>query len=360
MENWKKLEEILLKLPHAHTCLGDEIRLRCPICNKPDDKLYVGPMKNDQFSKEIKLGYNCKQCQYSGIVGKKFLEKLGINYDGTIKDLTKYDPTPTTVKSINPATKLKKLDLKIPNWINPKDQFKVDYLSNRFNRDITVEDLITYKIVLNFRDLLEFNKLKLLEFEDKNDVKRCDFLRFQAKQYSDHFVGMLTLDNNKINFRNINSKYYTEKGKRYMVHVINKNISNPYLYMVSNPINLLTPNPIINMAEGNYDIIGARELYFKDNVENNCVFVAIGTRTAYKRSLSQILKMTGFFNAKINIFADNDKDTNLGWYKDMFKEWKYLFPEITINYNIAKDKNGNDCKDFGNLSNPVELKKFII
>ena len=32
---------------------------------------------------------------------------------------------------------------------------------------------------------------------------------------------------------------------------------------------------------------------------------------------------------------DNDKDTDLNWYRDMFKEWRPLFDKITIHYNKA-------------------------
>ena len=174
-----------------------------------------------------------------------------------------------------------------------------------------------------------------------------------ADEYTKHFVGLLSVDNNKVNLRNINSQKFA--NKRYMVHVINKNIGNPYMYMPSSELNLLAPNPVINMAEGNYDIIGAKELYFKDE-RNDMVFVAIGTRSAYKRALNQVFKMTGWLNASVNVFADNDKDTDLDWYREMFKEWRPLLDRITINYNVAVDSNGKPCKDFGNLSNPVQLE----
>jgi hypothetical protein len=155
-----------------------------------------------------------------------------------------------------------------------------------------------------------------------------------------------------------------------MVHVINKNIGNPYMYMPDIPVDLLASEPVINMAEGNYDIIGAKELFFLNESYDN-VFVAIGTRAAYKRVLNQILKMTGFLNAKINIFADYDNDATdieseegLKWYKDLFKDYRCLFSEINIIYNVAKykDEKGVEhfSKDFGDLSKPVSVKSIVI
>lgn len=363
MEQYQKILQTLLTLPTAKKVNETQIRMRCPKCGKTDDKLYVGLSHNPIFtSKGLKiLGYGCKQCPFEGIVGKKFYQALGLKYDA---DTFKFNNIRNkTLNKIDTATKIQKLDLKIPNFIRPEDQFKVDYLSHRFNRKVTISDIIKYKIVLNFKDLFEYNNLDLLEFEDKTDKKRCDYIKFVAEEFSKHFVGMLSLDNNKINFRNINSEYYTNKNKRYMVYVINKNIGNPYLYIPSTEIDLLSPNPTINMAEGNYDIIGAKELYFPDETNNN-IFVAIGTRTAYKRVLGQILKMTGWLNANVNIFADNDKDTNLDWYKEMFKEWRPLFDRITIHYNKASyiDEHGKTilCKDFGDLSHPVKLEVYEI
>jgi hypothetical protein len=353
MEDYQKILELLLTLDGSKKINEGQIKMHCPICNKPDNKLYVGLTHNPYYtSKGIKaLGYGCKQCQFSGMVGKKFFQVLGLQYD---KNLIKFNINRNNIlKNVNSVTKMQKLDLKIPNFIRPEDEFKVKYLEGRFGRKITIKDIIHYKIVLNFNDLFEYNKMSLYEYEDKSDKERCRKLKYMADEYTKHFVGLLSVDNNKVNLRNINSQKFA--NKRYMVHVINKNIGNPYMYMPSSELNLLSLNPVINMAEGNYDIIGAKELYFPDE-RNDMVFVAIGTRTAYKRALNQIFKMTGWLNASVNVFADNDKDTNLDWYREMFKEWRPLLDRITINYNVAVDKDGKPCKDFGNLSNPVQLE----
>lgn len=353
MEDYQKILELLLTLEGSKRVNEGQIKMHCPVCNKPDNKLYVGLTHNPFYtSKGVKaLGYGCKQCQFSGMVGKRFFQTLGIQYD---KNLIKFDlPKNNILKSVGAITKFEKLDLKIPNFIRPEDEFKVKYLEGRFGRKITMKDIQHYKIVLNFNDLFTYNKIDLCEYEDKSDKERCRKLKYMAEEYTKHFVGLLSVDNNKVNLRNINSQKFA--NKRYMVHVINKNIGNPYMYMPSSELNLLATIPTICMAEGNYDIIGAKELYFKDE-RNDMLFVAIGTRTAYKRALNQIMKMTGWLTVNINVFADNDKDTNLDWYRDMFKDFRPLINKLTVNYNVAVDAEGKPCKDFGNLSNPVQLE----
>ena len=74
------------------------------------------------------------------------------------------------------------------------------------------------------------------------------------------------------------------------------------------------------------------------------------------------------YSLNINIFADNDGDingmNNVDFYKDLFKEFRPLYEDIILNYNVADytDENGRviPCKDFGNLSHPIKLEKVEI
>ena len=342
MEAYEYVLQELLKLPGAKTTSNpNQIRIMCPKCEKfhKEPKLYVGLMKNSKL-----LGYDCKYCLYSSVVNKTFLDQFGIECPEYIKD---FKERKKTIKTINPVTDLVKLNLKIPNYINDCDKKKVDYIEHRLQRKITIKDIQTYKIVLNFKDFFKYNNFDYLQFAEDN-VER-DNIERNAIEYSEHFVGMLSVDNNKINLRNIDSKLI---NKRYMVHVIDKTLGNPYMYMPDIPIDILSPQPVINMAEGNYDIIGARELYFDKENYNN-LFVAIGTKKAYRRVLDQILKMTCFLDADINIFADNDPDSSLDFYKQIFKEYRSIFPNINVYYN-------EKGKDFGDLSKPILARRCEI
>lgn len=362
MEPYQYVLEDLLKLPGSVTAGQDEIRMKCPICEHPKCKLYVGLYKI-LLPKKV-LTYDCKHCQFQGGVGIKFLKLFNIkpnpDYFETIKRQSR-----STTKILNPVTKMEKMDLKIPDRILPQDEFKVKYIESRFNRKITIRDLKMYKIVLNFKDFFDYNKLNPLSFIDNSDSNKFEYQKFLFNEYTKHFVGMLSVDNNKLNLRNVNSTKLS--NKRYMVHTINRSINNPYMYMPDIPIDIMSIHPTINMAEGNYDIIGAKETYFLNEDYSN-VFVAVGTRKAYKRVLNQIMKMTGFLNASINIFADNDSDingvSNVEFYKDLLKEFRPLYENITLNYNVAEyvDDNGRKilCKDFGNLSKPIQLEKVKI
>lgn len=342
MKPYEYVLQELLKLPGSHTTGSvDQIRIHCPMCNHEKSKLYVGLMKDS----DNLLGYDCKHCPFSGKVGPSFLKLFNIDAPDYLEN---FKNNKRNTKIFNPITKMTKLDLKIPNYILPEDQFKLDYLNKRFQANLTVDDLKTYKIVLNFKDLFKYNNFDYLQFEP--DPSKRKYIEELADEYTKHFVGMLSIDNNKINLRNINS---TTIVKRYMVHVINKNIANPYMYMPDFPIDLFAANPVFNMAEGNYDIIGVQRRFFLNNDDPSNIFVAVGTKKAYKRVLIQLIKMTGFLNAKINIFADNDPDSSLDMYRDMFKEYRPMLDEINIIYN-------NASKDFGDLSKPIEPVKCVI
>lgn len=346
MEAYEYILKELLKIPNSHeTGTKDQIRMICPVCNHPKPKLYIGLMNNSKL-----LGYDCKHCQFQGKVGPQFLEIFNVVCEEYIQD---FKDNKKRIKIFNPVTKMEKLNFKIPEHVNPNDEFKLNYLSSRFGRPVTKQDIKTYKIVLNFKEFFEYNDFDYLQFESDPDKRK--YLQYLATEYSEHFVGLLSVDNNKINLRNINSQNLSTK--RYMVHVINKDIVNPYMYMPDIPIDLCCTDPVINMAEGNYDIIGAKLKYFLNEDYSN-IFVAVGTRKAYRRVLNQIMKMTGFLNAKINIFADNDvfnnpdtsfMETEIPFYKEMFKKDFPLFDNINVIYN-------KEGKDFGNLSKPVRAE----
>lgn len=342
MEPFEIVLQELLKVPGSLTTgTPNQIRMFCPKCHDvhPKPKLYVGQIRGTNI-----LGYDCKYCPYSGKVTKEFLEQFGIESIDYLKDVKL---NRKTNKIVNPVTDLIKLNLKIPDYINDCDKEKIEYLEHRFQRKITLKDIQTYKIVLNFKDFFKYNNFDYLQFAV--DMVEKDRIEKYAEEYSKNFVGMLSVDNNKINLRNLGSKLI---NKRYMVHVIDKSLGNPYMYIPDIPIDVMSPKPVINMAEGNYDIIGARELFFNKEDYNN-IFVAIGTKKAYKRVLDQVLKMTCFLDADINVFADNDPDSSLDFYRQMFREYRSIFPNINVYYNELS-------KDFGDLSKPIRARRCEI
>lgn len=358
MEPYQYVLQELLKVPDSYEAGEDEIRMHCPVCGHPKSKLYVG-LHRGLLPRKV-LVYDCKHCNFQGSVGNKFFKLFNIEpiieYTKSLAKITR-----SIYKIVNPVTGMVKNDFKIPDIINPNDQFKLDYLAKRFGRQLTIEDIKEYKIVLNFKDFCIFNKINPIKYLETDDYNKIQYAKFLFNEYTDHFVGMLSVDNNKINFRNINSTAL--KDKRYMVHNFDKHIQNPYFYMIDRPFDIMCKTPTIVMTEGNYDIIGAKELYYSDE-DYSTVFVAVGTRKAYPRALNQLMKMTGFLNAKIHIYADNDVDLRdpdeelcVNWYRRMFKDLRYIFEDITLNFNVAVDNTGKLCKDFGNLSNPVKLVK---
>ena len=231
MEPYQYILEDLLKVPGSLPAGQDEIRMLCPVCGHPKPKLYVGLYKA-LLPKKV-LTYDCKHCQFQGGVGPKFLKMFNVEPNQEYLEGMKKQSRSST-KIINPVTKMEKMDLKIPDRILPQDEFKVKYLEGRFGRKITIKDIKTYKIVLNFKDFFKFNNVDPTVYIDKTDERKYQYQLFLFNEYTNHFVGMLSVDNNKLNLRNINSKALA--NKRYMVHTINKSITNPYMYMPDIPL----------------------------------------------------------------------------------------------------------------------------
>lgn len=376
MEPYQVVLQELLKVPESYTAGEDEIRMHCPVCNHPKSKLYVG-IHRGLLPRKV-LVYDCKHCNFQGSVSPRFMKQFGLepitDYFKSIKKISH-----SIYKVVNPVTGLTKNDFKIPDNILPEDEKKLKYLKSRFGRMFDINDIKKYKFVLNFKNFCEFNKIDPFKLLETNDPDKLEFYKKVFNEFTNNFVGILSFDNNKINFRNIDSEFL--KTKRYMMHSLDKHIINPYMYIPDIPFDIMCKHATINMTEGAYDIIGVKELYYPNDDYSN-VFVAVGSRNSYTRSLMQIMKMTCFLNAKLNIFADNDIDLRVGeenvcitWYKDMFKKFynlpnmidsyqplhnKPIFSSITLNFNTAVDANGKPYKDFGNITNPIKLEKYEI
>lgn len=344
MEPYQYILQELLKLPDSKTTSDpDQIRIRCPICNHNSSNLCVGLIRNTKI-----LGYDCKHnCTFSGKVDKNFLELFNIDCPEYLKDI-KY-PNKTYHRLKSQVTNLEKLNITINSNIDIKNMNKIQYLHNRLNKKISENDIKKYKIVLNLNDLLEYNNLDPYKYcKNKDEFNKT---KYMLKEFSEHFVGFLSLDNNTVVLRNIDSKHFS--NQRYMKYRIDKKLNNHFMYVIDIPIDIMSKNPIINISEGTFDIIGVKLRYFqKEN--NSTIFAAVGgSFQSYKRAIIEIIKMTGFFDAKINIFADNDHTFNIN-------DFRYNFRDLSKSLGgiyVYRNKLG---KDFGDMKEQIKLEKFIV
>ncbi len=122
MEKHELILKKLLELPGSLPAGQDQIRIVCPVCKNVKAKCYVGVNKRilQEQGKKV-LGYDCKHCLFQGNVGPKFFKMLGIEMDKETLDSMKFSKD--IIKTVNPVTKMEKLDLKIPDFIRPEDNF---------------------------------------------------------------------------------------------------------------------------------------------------------------------------------------------------------------------------------------------
>ena len=194
MENYEKILQLLLQMPGAVKINETQIRMHCPVCDKKDNKLYVGLSHNPIFvNRGLKvLGYGCKQCLFSGMVGKRFFDRLGININLN-NPITVYNPdfsdSLSNIKSLTLNNVFNRATFKrwMESYVIPT--LKRDYPNNTFIKDLTPDSTrsqigstkIFYKLpvdlnkvvgdyneVLYDNYVLDFNNLRQFKFEGNN------------------------------------------------------------------------------------------------------------------------------------------------------------------------------------------------
>ena len=341
------LDELLLTQSAKRTSNPDQIHIRCrmPDCgdspNINSAHMYVGVSRKDPS----KLGYECKKCSAAGYVNEDFLRLYDIDSSRFI-DYFKSVGRSGLRKSYD-INKNRKLDVVIPRSIKATDKFKVDYISKRIGREITVDDIDTMKIVLNLRQFLEFNKIDIMSMVTVPNVENVDIVEIEKMksnlnstidELSKNFFGFLSANNNRITMRNMGSLSMTEK---YHVFTIDPTIQDPFIYYPKMNIDICTQTPEIVMAEGVFDILNIREHFYDGGVgHENIFFAAVGGAGSYRRCLKSILKMTGFIDGRVTIYSDSD--ITVDQYRRMFSEFSEYI-RFTLVYNTSS-------KDFGDKS----------
>jgi hypothetical protein len=307
---------------------GSEIAIQCPRChqyhiNKPPH-LYI-EIDNDDL-----MRFDCKHCEFHGILTPGVLEELGIDnleFKEYLLSLNK-----TTLKKIKTDSE-KCISRKIPTLIRKSDTYKLDYVIERTGIDFyDKKNIESHKLIINFSDFLRLNEITL-------DLKE-KYINF----LSNNAIGFLSYDNNMINFRNLKESNY---GTRYSNVIINKNIKHSFLYIPPLELDLLTKYPSLVLAEGVYDILCVKKKFYQKDA-TNILFAATGGKGSYKRSILKLLQISCFFGADITIFSDSDM--KLEDYKKQFNFSISEFAKIRILYNKHKD--------WGEIYNDYEIKPF--
>ena len=325
---------------------GREIACICPICggSKTDNKpsFYLGVPEGD----DSKWFYQCKRakCAQQGILTAGFLTKYTDIHDKDLLDtLSKQNfKNRGFVKTIKMSESHNKLNLKILTKYRECDKVKLQYLTDRTGVDFfKADNIIKYKIVINLIDFLKYNNLELKSKSDRES-------EFQLEM-SDYFIGFLSFNNSQIKFRNcyMDKKFYTNK----YAYKIDPTNTQPYIYVPSRPIDVMSERPEIVLSENPINIIVVSNKYYADdNVD--VLFVGTGSAASFTSALGIAQNITMFYGAKISIYSDYDV-------KPEHYMYKYFRGQSLGSIKLFYNKN-NDSSDFGDIRDKFDVSSKTI
>lgn len=326
------LRKVLLTTPHSKPVSGDtEIAVRCPFCgdskSSNNPHLYINMVKDGH-------PYDCKRCpSKSEVLTRDVLTMLGLVEINLFEYLKTFENV-TVKKTINIDDRFSKLNVTVPTTVLKRDQWKIDKYSDRMKTDMSLKKNIErFRIITNLTKFMEVNDLPMPNDPDK---------RREIKVLTDHYMGFLSVFNNKIAFDLVDDY----DGERKMIHSLSDKVNAPFLYMINHGIDPLSPNPKIVMGEGCSDAIGPSLLYYtRDN--HNVVFAACGSQGAYKNAVKTVLALTCFMGCDLEIYSDDN--VPVSQYDTMLRGISGSFESINIIFN-------KKSKDFGDMTKPIDPK----
>ena len=285
-------------IPNGSIVAGQkEYLTRCPLCmdskNPKSAHFYISIPQNDN---DISL-YDCKKCNAHGIFNQKILKEFEVYDTEMISEIIKRNNKilSNPNNKINSFTGVYKLNNNYIN-VNELSDIKLKYINHRLGLNLTYQDLLDNKIILNLYDLL-----------DSNYIRSLTRAKNITDQLNESFIGFISFDNAYINMRNLRSEgqVYKTIDKRYINYNIFNKIDNSKRYYIVQPIQ-------IHIAEGPFDILS---IFY--NVMNgdkyNKIYSSIGGKS-YINVIKFFLQELGLINVEFHIYIDNDiKDKDIDY-----------------------------------------------
>lgn len=288
---------IINNIPGAKFASGKRaINFRCPFCgdssNPRSAHFYLLLNENSPII------YYCHRasCNATGILTHSLLMEWGI-YDIKLSvELAKHNKTALTYSENKKYVDKSVYNLS-NNFIldNKLSRYKLDYINKRLGTNLSYNEILKRKIVLNLGDLLDSNKI--YNYTRDNTI---------MKQLNDNFIGFISRDNAFLNMRNLEiSKVYKSIDKRYINYsIFNKFDNSQKYYTIPAEIDLLNPNRIkLNIAEGPFDILSV--FYNLRNQEDHSIYSAIGGR-GYLNLIKSFILNDNLSYIEIHLYIDND------------------------------------------------------
>lgn len=300
MEFNEELKNFLLKrFPDARTVSGGkEVVMRCRFCGDSQTDI-----KDAHFYISIKGNaplYNCFKCGASGIINpdilKGFLSNLSeedmrmmISLKAHNKSLSKY------MKRIVGRNNKYPISI-VSTTKDDVSAIKLRYINKRLGLNLSYDDLVKDKVVLNVLDLLDDNRIKNLT-RRKNIVE----------QLNNSSIGFLSMDNSMLTMRNIAKKGTVDKyiDNRYNNYKIFKDVPSKKFYCIPSKCNMVSDKPItVHIAEGALDILSVFYNLCNGNRDQS-IYIAICGKS-YLFALRECISSLGIMNGEYHFYVDND------------------------------------------------------
>lgn len=282
---------LLSTLKDARPASGrKEIVCQCYYCQDTGHHhhMYVSvPQTEDEPSL-----FHCFKCHTGGMVTYERLAQWGIYDNDMAVELTSHNKR----VAANPIN-YKYTNMQIYNLRNThitmdeNTAIKLKYINHRLGTNLSYDDILSNKIVLNLKDLLRENWIE--KFTRHTNV---------IDELDSSFIGFLSLDNNFVNMRNLSNNSFLDS--RYInYNIFGKADNTMKFYTIPTNIDIYRPIKI-HIAEGPFDILSVKYNLRKDF--DNCIYTA-ATGNAYKGALRHFIAGMGLMNLEIHIYEDNDK-----------------------------------------------------
>ena len=341
----ERVKEALLRINGARlTSGGRNVTIRCQYCGDSKKSMKSAHLGILLPTEKTPALFHCVRCGASGILDTQKLLEYGIDDPQLLIEMTTH-----TKKVMSLAENKMYRDRKVyyinNNFIsmNENTEQKLNYLRQRIGYNLTYQDCIDNKIVLNLGDLLESNHITSYT-RHENVVRELD----------SYFLGFISVDNAFINMRNLNEGNVLKCiDNRYInYNIFGKFDNTERYYVLPTYIDICNPNRIkIHIAEGPLDILS---IYFNlRKTKNQNVYGSI-LGSSYLSLIKHFIITMGFINCEIHIYKDNDIEyVHYSNYLEDIADLLMVYQiPVYVHQNVSKGE-----KDFG--VPPERIKEVI-
>lgn len=319
---------------------GKQIAARCHNCDDHGRHLYIGPFDDS----DRPISYQCKRCprQFEGIVNKDFLDRYRTVSAAPeeVNDISKLSHSGRSRSKSIGKNKTYNVNRSLITDGNLSRQ-KLSIINKRLGLNLSYQDCIDNKIVLNLLDIYRGNQWIKNFTRHENIVTQLD----------KYFIGFLSRTNASLNMRNLvyqKKSLYEALDKKYInYNLFNETPENDFLIL---PVSINTMLPIsVHIAEGPFDVLGIKYNVVGPDVPNQ-IYIA-GRGKAYDKIVFFLLNTYGFVNLSLNYYPDKDvSNCEIQRIIEVFKPYGF---SQTIYRNVY----GNE-KDFGVPRDHIMVSKY--